>query len=73
MTYAQKMMDEHRIGYMDGREEGVKDFCCCLESGSRFRCYCGTFPNVFGAGHGYPWSEMSSYHQGGSFASEEPP
>lgn len=24
MTYAQKMMDERRIGYMDGLEEGME-------------------------------------------------
>lgn len=35
MTYAQKMMDERRIGYMEGREEsraeGLKDAIMALK------------------------------------------
>lgn len=31
MTFAQKMLDERRIGYAEGREEGLKDAVTALK------------------------------------------
>lgn len=57
MTLAQKMLDERRMGYAEGREEGIEEglrkAVAALKGVFGAHCNCRAFPNVCGTGFGY--------------------